>query len=245
VQQFYFAEGDQQRGPLPVDQMRAAGVGPDTLVWRDGMAQWQAARTVPELAGLFAAPAAQGFAPRPAYQQQQPPPAGMPPGGMPPAPAYPPPAGFAPPGYPQQHAPSYPQQPGYPPPPQAGYPQQQGYGAGYPPAGGHPGYPQQMNYGGYAPGQEAPSQGLSITSMILGIIAIPTMCANGLGILLAILAVIFGHVGHAQYKRQTGQANGMAIAGLVCGYISLGIVLIILIWVLAFVGSFSGAMRRF
>ena len=79
--------------------------------------------------------------------------------------------------------------------------------------------------------------------MILGIIAIPMMCAQGFGILLAILAVIFGHIGHAQYKRQTGQANGMAIAGLVCGYISLGIVVIILIWVLAFIGSFSRAAR--
>src|SRR4051812_29111506 len=126
VQQFYFADGDQQRGPVPVDQMRSAGVGPDTLVWRDGMSQWQAARTVPELAGLFAAApaAAPNYPPAQGYQQPQA--QGYPAAPQhPQAPSYPPatgfapppPPGFQPPGYPQQHG-GYPQQP-------MGYPQQQ------------------------------------------------------------------------------------------------------------------------
>src|SRR4051812_37064487 len=96
VQQFYFADGDQQRGPMPVDQMRGAGVGPDTLVWRDGMAQWQPARTVPGLAGLSAAPAAPaGYPANAGYQQQ---PQGYSAQGQHPgAPAYPPATSFAPP----------------------------------------------------------------------------------------------------------------------------------------------------
>ncbi len=51
---WYCAPGGQQQGPYSETQLRSliAGgtVGPDTLVWTDGMADWQPARAV---AGLF------------------------------------------------------------------------------------------------------------------------------------------------------------------------------------------------
>ena len=174
--QFYYAQDDQQKGPVDAAELRSAGVRPDTLVWREGMADWQEAGRVPELAGLFA-------------------------GGAP-----------APSSTPYAAAPVPP--PGYSPPP-------------YTAASSVP----QLNYGGYAGPHQAPPQGMSITSMVLGILAIPTTCFYGLGILMAILAVIFGHVGHSQYKRATGLSNGMAVAGLVCGYISLALVLILFLFV--------------
>lgn len=56
---FFVAVNGQQTGPFPVavlQQMVAAGSFASTsLVWRQGMAGWQAASAVPELAGLFAA----------------------------------------------------------------------------------------------------------------------------------------------------------------------------------------------
>ena len=60
--QFHVALNGQQLGPFPVamlQQMIAAGTfNAASLVWRQGMAGWQAASTVPELGALFA-PAAQ------------------------------------------------------------------------------------------------------------------------------------------------------------------------------------------
>jgi hypothetical protein len=55
---FHVAVGGQASGPFAesaLRQMAAAGtLTAGTLVWRAGMATWQAASSVPELAGLFA-----------------------------------------------------------------------------------------------------------------------------------------------------------------------------------------------
>jgi membrane protease subunit (stomatin/prohibitin family) len=55
---FYVALNGQQTGPFPyvvLQQMHAAGsFAPGAHVWRQGMGGWQAATSVPELAGVFA-----------------------------------------------------------------------------------------------------------------------------------------------------------------------------------------------
>lgn len=57
AQDYYYAENGEQRGPVPVAQIKtliASGViKRDSLVWRDGFAEWQAAATDPQIAGLF------------------------------------------------------------------------------------------------------------------------------------------------------------------------------------------------
>jgi len=50
---YYIGEGAEQRGPFTVDQLRGMALHPDTLVWHEGMPQWQPARTVAELQHLF------------------------------------------------------------------------------------------------------------------------------------------------------------------------------------------------
>ena len=62
----------------------------------------------------------------------------------------------------------------------------------------------------------------------LPIIAIPTTFCL-IGVLLGLLAVIFGHIGQSQYKQATGRNNGMAIAGLICGYLSFALLLLLVI----------------
>ena len=56
--QFHIALNGQQLGPFPVQVLQqmipARTFNAATLVWRQGMADWQAASTVPELAVLFA-----------------------------------------------------------------------------------------------------------------------------------------------------------------------------------------------
>jgi membrane protease subunit (stomatin/prohibitin family) len=65
---FFVAVNGQQTGPFPflvLQQMHTAGgFAPNSLVWRQGMAGWQAAGTVQELAVLFA-PAAPPSPPMP------------------------------------------------------------------------------------------------------------------------------------------------------------------------------------
>jgi membrane protease subunit (stomatin/prohibitin family) len=58
VAPFYVAINNQQQGPFDPNalagKVRDGAVSRNTLVWRQGMATWAAAESVPELAGLFA-----------------------------------------------------------------------------------------------------------------------------------------------------------------------------------------------
>ncbi|MGX1886220.1 DUF4190 domain-containing protein [Streptomyces sp. NPDC055287] len=86
--------------------------------------------------------------------------------------------------------------------------------------GGYPGYP---GYGGPAAwtGQQAPApaNGYGITAMVLGIIAVTFFCAYGLGIILGILALIFGILGRKRVQRGEATNSGMALAGIILGVI--------------------------
>src|SRR4051812_37674300 len=94
--QYFFANGNEQRGPHTPAEIVAMGLRPDTLVWREGLANWQRFDSFPELIALIPKAAA-------ASDPDAPPP-------LPPPPAnpysvnYQSPTGFAPPytspGYP-------------------------------------------------------------------------------------------------------------------------------------------------
>jgi hypothetical protein len=62
-----------------------------------------------------------------------------------------------------------------------------------------------------------PTSGLAIGAMVCGIAEIFTLGFS------AIPAVILGHIARAQIKRTGERGDGMAIAGLVLGYLSIGI----------------------
>ena len=42
-----------QSGPLSKDRLMTAGIQPDSYVWRQGLADWVKADTLPELADIF------------------------------------------------------------------------------------------------------------------------------------------------------------------------------------------------
>ena len=67
----------------------------------------------------------------------------------------------------------------------------------------------------YVPPREAGTSGLAVASMVLGIL--------WLWWIGSVLAVIFGHVALGQISHSNGRlgGRGMAIAGLVLGYIGL------------------------
>lgn len=90
---------------------------------------------------------------------------------------------------------------------------------------------------GYAqPGYSQPyvpeARTMSLVAMIVGIIGIVT---GGIFLVPQILAVVFGHIG----LRKEPAGRGMAIAGLVMGYLTLGLGL--LFWILfVFMGLMMG-----
>lgn len=68
--QFYLADGDNRKGPFPAEQLAAQGLTADTLVWREGMADWQPASAVAELRPYLPAQQPAQFQ-QPQFQQPQ------------------------------------------------------------------------------------------------------------------------------------------------------------------------------
>lgn len=80
----------------------------------------------------------------------------------------------------------------------------------------------------YAAGPQKPPTTLSLLAMIFGIVGVLVSCCYGAGFLFSLAGVILGHLG---LKREP--ARGMALAGLITGYVGLGIALI---WVVIGIG---------
>ncbi len=86
---------------------------------------------------------------------------------------------------------------------------------GTPPQPPPPG--QQQGYG--APQQQG-TPGMAIAAMVLGILGI-LLAWTLWGVVLPILAVIFGILGRRQAQERGGQGSGMAMAGLIMGIIGI------------------------
>jgi len=94
--------------------------------------------------------------------------------------------------------------------------------------------PQQPVYPAQQPA--VPGKGLAITSMVLGIVALVFCCIWYLGIPCAIVGAVLGGIAYSKAKA-VGMKSGMAVAGLVCSCIALG--LNILVIILAAIGLAS------
>jgi hypothetical protein len=102
-----------------------------------------------------------------------------------------------------------------PPPPPPGAPPPPSYGA-YP--GSYPPPPQASQYGGYAPPPSAPQNGLGIASLVTAIIALLSVVG---GVVLGVVAVILGFMGWGKAKRGQATNGGVAVAGIVLGFLSI------------------------
>jgi hypothetical protein len=78
MKQYYYLEGNQQLGPFTLEELRSKPIKPDTKVWAQGLPDWVAAQTVPEinewLSGAPVPPVSQSLPPvqsPPAYQPFQ------------------------------------------------------------------------------------------------------------------------------------------------------------------------------
>jgi hypothetical protein len=86
---------------------------------------------------------------------------------------------------------------------------------GYPGAHGYPGYP------GYP--IQRPTNGFAIASLVLGIIWIYWIGS--------ILALIFGYIARKQIRERGEGGGGLAIAGIVLGWVGIGVLALFLIFV--------------
>jgi len=93
---------------------------------------------------------------------------------------------------------------------------------------------------GYPPPPAMPQQnGLAVASLVLGIVSLA--CSQ---FITAVPGVILGHIALRQIRASGGTqtGEGMAIGGLVCGYISIGVTLLIgLAWLVFIVLGLSMA----
>ncbi|WP_297719558.1 CD225/dispanin family protein [uncultured Porphyromonas sp.] len=50
---YYYSLNGQQQGPVTLAELKGKGITRESLIWTEGMAQWQQAQTLPELSELF------------------------------------------------------------------------------------------------------------------------------------------------------------------------------------------------
>jgi len=73
------------------------------------------------------------------------------------------------------------------------------------------------------------TNGFAVASLVLGTLSVlGVWCCCGMGLIPSVLAIIFGHIGRGQIRRTPGayEGGGMALAGLICGYVALVIQII-------------------
>lgn len=85
-------------------------------------------------------------------------------------------------------------------------------------------------------GTAPPSNGFAVAALVLGIISILMFWTFGIGVVVGVLAVVFGILGRNRAKEMAGDGKaGLATAGLITGALGVlaGIAFIVLIVVAA------------
>ncbi len=217
--EWFYGKGGQQFGPIDEVTLSAriatGEIGPQDLVWNEGMDSWKPLQEIRHLA-----PSGNDSQSQDSHDQTP----------EPPQPSYAPPVEVKAPTLDDASVEEIPK-PSYAPPvevkaltyddsfvdeaPQSPY---------SPPVEGVEG-------ASYTPGPSLPvTNGLAIASMICGILSLVFFCFCG-GLFLGIPAVICGHLSLNQLNAlgNSQQGRGMAIAGLICGYLGIAILIIMML----------------
>jgi hypothetical protein len=218
IEWFYGKEG-QQFGPIDevtLSARIAAGeIGPQDLVWNEGMDSWKPLQEIRHLAPSGNHPQSQdpeGLTPE-LSQSSYAPPAEIKAPALDdsfvdevPQSSYAPPAEIKAPALDDSFVDEVPQSP-YSPPVEG------------------------VEGASYTPGPSLPvTNGLAIASMICGILSLVFFCFCG-GLFLGIPAVICGHLSLNQLNApgNSQQGRGMAVAGLICGYLGIAFFIIMML----------------
>jgi hypothetical protein len=90
------------------------------------------------------------------------------------------------------------------------------YGGGY---GGY-GVPEQAAYAAYPVPK---TNGMAIASMVVSIVGIALLVCYGIGGLPGLVGAILGHVAKRQIRDRQESGDGMALAGIIVGWIAFGL----------------------
>ena len=80
--------------------------------------------------------------------------------------------------------------------------------------------------GGQVTPTAPPNNSSAIVSMICGIVGVIGGCLCGFPVIASIVAIIMGHVARGEIRKAGGMqgGDGMALAGLILGYVGIGLV---------------------
>ena len=83
------------------------------------------------------------------------------------------------------------------------------------------------------------NSGMAVASMVLGILSLVLFFTHIFALIMALLAVIFGHVSRGNIRRSQGRLSGagMGLAGLITGYIAMLVITIAIIVAAFFIGE--------
>lgn len=126
------------------------------------------------------------------------------------------------------------------PPPSPGY-QQSSYPYPYPP-GPYPGTyppppPPYYGYGGYNVAPAMPKNGVGIAALVIAILALMSAFSVIGGVILGLVAILLGFIAHNRVKKGEANNGGIALAGIIIGFISV-------ILGLAFIAIWVGIFNR-
>jgi hypothetical protein len=83
-------------------------------------------------------------------------------------------------------------------------------------------YPNPYQYGVYAPPPQ-PVDGMAIAALVVSCVAALGLCAYGLGGVLGIAGAVLGHVARSRIRASGAGGDGLALAGVVVGWIAAAI----------------------
>ncbi|GAA4726320.1 protein of unknown function (DUF4190) [Promicromonospora umidemergens] len=132
----------------------------------------------------------------------------------------------------QEQRPEAPQSPYHQAPYQQQPAPQQPYGPTTPYQPGAQQYPPSM-YAAYGYAATPPKNGLGVWSLVLGIVSIVMLFTCLVGFLAAIPALITGYMSRRAHREGLANNGGMALAGIITGWVTVGLTLLLTVLLVA------------
>jgi hypothetical protein len=112
--------------------------------------------------------------------------------------------------------------------------------AGYPPTG-FPRAPGGFAYpiGAMPYGAPNRTNGMAIASLVVSICSLTLLTCYGAGAIVGLVGAILGHIARRHVRERNENGGGMALAGIICGWISVAIGIVIVIFVVWIINQLS------
>jgi hypothetical protein len=91
---------------------------------------------------------------------------------------------------------------------------------GTPPADPYPYRP------GYAQQPPLATNGMAVAALVVSLVGAAGLVCYGLGGYLGLVGAILGHVARRQIRQRGGSGDGMAMAGVIVGWIAMGLAVV-------------------